>query len=116
MKPLGSEGESLAVQFLRERGYTNIVQNYKTRIGEIDIIARDSETIVFVEVKTRSDDTFCEPYESVNTAKRQKIKNVALLYLQKQKKECPARFDVISIICQKNGQKTIHHIKDAFEV
>jgi putative endonuclease len=116
MKPLGSEGESLAAQFLREQGYKIVLHNYKTRIGEIDIIAKDGETIVFVEVKTRSDDTFCEPYESVNTAKRQKIKNVASLYLQKQKKEYPARFDVISITCQKNGKKVIRHIMDAFEV
>jgi putative endonuclease len=116
MKSLGSEGEFLAEQFLRKKGYSIVAHNYKTRIGEIDIIARDGETIVFVEVKTRSDDTFCEPYESVNMAKRAKMKKVASLYLQKQKKEFPARFDVISITCQKNGQKAIRHIRDAFEV
>jgi putative endonuclease len=116
MKLLGSKGESLAAQFLRKQGYSIIAHNYKTRIGEIDIIAKDGETIVFVEVKTRSDDMFCEPYESVNTAKRQKIKNVASLYLQKQKKEYPARFDVISITYQEDGQKSIRHIRDAFEV
>jgi putative endonuclease len=115
MKLLGSEGEAIAVQFLKKQGYTIIAHNYKTRIGEIDIIAKDDETIVFVEVKTRSDDAFCAPYESVNTSKRQKIKNVASLYLQKQKKEFPARFDVISITCRQNGQKAIRHIKDAFE-
>lgn len=116
MKLLGSEGESLAAQFLRKQGYTIIAHNYKTRIGEIDIIAREGETIVFVEVKTRSDDTFCEPYESVTAMKREKIKKVASLFLQKQKKEVPARFDVISITCQKNGQTAIRHIRDAFEV
>lgn len=116
MKLLGSKGESLAAQFLRKQGYTIIAHNYTTRIGEIDIIARDGETIVFVEVKTRSDDTFCEPYEAVTIAKREKMKKVASLYLQKQKKEFPARFDVISITCQKNGQKEIRHITDAFEV
>jgi len=116
MKRLGSEGESVALQFLKKQGYTIIQRNFKTQIGEIDIIAKDGETIVFVEVKTRKNDTFGAPYESVNTAKRQKMKNVALLYLKKQKKELPARFDVISINCLRNGQKDIRHIRDAFEV
>ena len=115
MKLLGSEGESIAVQFLKKQGYAIIANNYRTRIGEIDIIARDGQTFVFVEVKTRSNDTFGAPFEAVNTAKRKKMKNVASLYMQKQKKEFPARFDVISITCQPNGQKTIRHIKDAFE-
>ncbi|KPK46395.1 MAG: hypothetical protein AMK74_00315 [Nitrospira bacterium SM23_35] len=116
MKLLGNEGESLAVRFLKKQGYDIIAHNYKTRIGEIDIIARDGETIVFVEVKTRSNDVFAAPYESVNSAKRQKMKNVASLYLKKQKTELPARFDVISITCLWNGQKSIRHIRDAFEV
>jgi putative endonuclease len=113
---LGSEGETLALQFLKKQGYAIIARNYKTRIGEIDIIAREGETIVFVEVKTRSNDSFGAPYESVTTPKRQKMKNVASLYLKRQKKECPARFDIISITCLGNGQKAIHHIRDAFEV
>ncbi len=116
MKLLGSEGESLAIQFLRKKGYVIIAHNYKTRIGEIDIIAKDGETIVFVEVKARSNDMFGSPHESVNTTKRRKLKNLGLLYLKKQKQEVPARFDVISITCLKNGQKEIHHIMDAFEV
>jgi putative endonuclease len=116
MKLLGSEGETIAAQFLKKQGYEIIAHNYKTRIGEIDIIAREGETIVFVEVKTRSTSTFAAPYESVDTAKRQKMKNVASLYLKKQKIEFPARFDVISITCLQNGQKSIRHIRDAFEV
>ena len=116
MKPLGSEGESLAVQFLKKQGYDIITHNYKTPLGEIDIIARDGDMIVIVEVKTRSNDSFAAPYESVNKAKKQKIKNVALLYLKKQKRELPARFDVISITCLGNGQKSIRHIRDAFEI
>jgi len=115
MKPLGSKGESIAARFLSEKGYAIIAYNYKTRIGEIDIIAKDGETIVFVEVKTREDDAFAAPFESVNAAKRQKMKNVASLYLQKQSKEFPARFDVISITCRQNGKRSIHHIMDAFE-
>ena len=116
MKPLGSEGESLAVQFLKKRGYGIIAHNYRTPLGEIDIIARDGETIVFIEVKTRSNDAFAAPYEAVNSAKRQKLRHVATLYLKRQKTEVPARFDVISITCLGNGQKSIQHIRDAFEV
>jgi putative endonuclease len=116
MKLLGNEGESLALQFLRRQGYDIIARNYKNPAGEIDIIAREDETIVFVEVKTRSNDTFAAPYESVNAAKKQKMKDVASLYLKKQKTELPARFDVISIICLQDGRKSIQHIRDAFEV
>ncbi len=115
MKRLGNEGETLATEFLRKQGFTIIAKNYKTRIGEIDIIAKDGDTIVFVEVKTRSDDSFAAPYESVNTVKRQKMKNVALLFLQKQKQEMPSRFDIISITFLKGGHPAIHHIRDAFE-
>jgi putative endonuclease len=116
MKSLGSEGEGLAVKFLRRKGYDIIAKNYKTPIGEIDIIAKDGDTVVFVEVKTRTNDSFGHPFEAVNQNKRRKLKNLALLYLKKERKEFPVRFDVISIICVQNGEKAIEHITDAFEV
>ena len=116
MKPLGSEGEDLAVRFLQKKGYRIVARNYKTPVGEIDIIARDSDTIVFIEVKTRTDISFGYPFEAVNKRKRQKLKNLALLYLKRQGKESPVRFDVLSIFCMDNGKKDIEHIKDAFEV
>lgn len=116
MKPLGSEGEDLAVRFLQKKGYRIVARNYKTPVGEIDIIARDGDTIVFIEVKTRTDISFGYPFEAVNKRKRQKMKNLALLYLKRQGKESPVRFDVLSIFCMDNGKKDIEHIKDAFEV
>jgi len=116
MKALGIKGETLAVKFLKGEGYKIITRNYKTSIGEIDIIAKDKDTIVFVEVKTRSDEFFGQPFEAVNKRKRQKMKNLALLYLKKQKKEFPVRFDVLSIFYRDNGKREIEHIKDAFEV
>jgi len=116
MKPLGSEGEDLAVRFLQKKGYRIVARNYRTPVGEIDIIARDGDTIVFVEVKTRTDISFGYPFEAVNKRKRQKLKNLALLYLKRQGKESPVRFDVLSIFCMDNGKKDIEHIKDAFEV
>ena len=116
MKPLGSEGEDLAVRFLQKKGYRIVARNYKTPVGEIDIIARDGDTIVFIEVKTRTDISFGYPFEAVNKRKRQKLKNLALLYLKRKRKESPVRFDVLSIFCMDNGKKDIEHIKDAFEV
>ncbi len=116
MKALGNEGEELAVKFLRKKGYDIVAKNYKTPIGEIDIIAKDGDTVVFVEVKTRANDSFGHPFEAVNRTKRRKLKNLALLYLKKQRKEFPVRFDVISIFCNDDYKETIDHIKDAFEV
>jgi putative endonuclease len=115
MKSLGSEGEDLAVQFLRKKGYRILEKNFKTPLGEIDIIARDGNTVAFIEVKTRTNDSFGYPFEAVNNRKRHKMKNLALLYLKKQGKEHPVRFDVISIF-QKDGKGEIQHIIDAFEV
>jgi putative endonuclease len=116
MKVLGIKGENLAVKFLKEKGYRIIARNYKTPVGEIDIIAQDGNTVVFIEVKTRADEFFCQPFEAVNKRKRQKLKNVALFYLKRQVMEFPVRFDVLSIFYRENGKKEIEHIKDAFEV
>jgi len=113
---LGSEGEDLAVRFLKKKGYVILERNYKNVIGEIDIVARDGNTMVFVEVKTRANNTFGYPFEAVTRNKIRKIKNLALLYLKKHKKEFPVRFDVVSIFRSRAGAEEIEHIKDAFEV
>ena len=116
MRILGSKGESLAVKFLKTKGYKIISRNYKTAIGEIDIIAQDGETVVFIEVKTRANDAFGYPFEAVHSRKRRKLKNLALLYLKNHGKELPVRFDVLSIMYIEDSIKEIEHIKDAFEV
>lgn len=85
MKSLGSKGEDLAVRFLKRKGYRIIERNYKTPIGEIDIIAQDGGTLVFIEVKTRTSASFGYPFEAVDRKKRQKLKNLALLYLKKRR-------------------------------
>ncbi len=115
MNTLGREGEEIAVKFLKKKGYRIIEKNYRTVFGEIDIIARDKDVIVFTEVKTRADNTFGYPFEAVNRRKREKIKKVALSFMKKCRKEFPARFDVLSITV-KDGKKRIEHMKDAFEV
>lgn len=115
MRTLGKEGEALAVSFLRKKGLKIVEKNYRTAFGEIDIIAKDKQVIVFIEVKTRSDNAFGYPFEAVNTRKREKIRKVALSFMKKYKRELPARFDVLSITIHE-GKEHIEHFKDAFEV
>jgi putative endonuclease len=115
MNTLGKEGEEAAVDFLKKTGYRIIEKNYKTVFGEIDIIAKDKDIVVFVEVKTRADRSFGHPFEAVHPKKREKIRKTALCFLKKLKKEVPARFDVLSIDME-GGIKKIEHIVDAFEV
>ncbi len=115
MNTLGKEGEEIALDFLRNKGFSIIRKNYRTVIGEIDIIAKDKGVIVFVEVKTRADNAFGHPFEAVDQRKREKIRKVALSFMKTQKKEFPARFDVMSITKGREGTR-IEHIQDAFEV
>ena len=111
---LGEKGEGLAVRFLKKQGYKIIEQNYRTRIGEIDVIAKDRDTLVFIEVKTRESIEYGMPFEAVNRAKRRKIANVALLFLKTLKEIPPCRFDVVSIH-MKDNRHELELIKDAFE-
>jgi len=112
---LGEKGEELAVKFLRKKGYKIKVCNYKTRLGEIDIIAGDGDTLVFIEVKTRESLEYGQPFESVNSRKRKKLAAVATLYLKKFDELPQCRFDVVSIHIN-NGKSELELIKDAFEI
>jgi len=112
---LGEEGEALAVRFLKKKGYRIIQRNYRTPIGEIDIIARDKETVVFVEVKTRESMRYGLPFESIGLKKRQKIVNVAELFLKRFREVPPCRFDVVSI-SYKDGRPRLELIKGAFDI
>lgn len=97
----GRFGEEIARRFLQSLGYEILTSNFRTRIGEIDIIAKDKGDFVFVEVKTREDvDKWGLPAEAVTARKREKMENVALLYLQKQgiKKEAGMRFEVVEVL------------------
>ncbi len=116
MNTLGSSGEALASNFLKNKGYVILEKNYTTPLGEIDIIAKDSGIIVFIEVKTRANDSFGYPFQAVNARKRKKLKKIALLYMKHLREEVPARFDVLSIQTHAEGTYSIQHITDAFEV
>lgn len=114
MKSLGTKGESLAVSFLKKKGYRIISQNYRTPFGEVDIIAEHRGTLIFAEVKTRTSDAFGHPFEAVNYRKKEKLRKLALSYLKHTKANAPVRFDVLSITFE-NEKGTIEHIIDAFE-
>jgi putative endonuclease len=113
---LGARGEQQAARYLTRKGYTVLEHSFRTRAGEIDLIAEKDGTIVFIEVKTRLSARFGLPMESVTSWKRQKIIRTALLYLQKRNllnRKC--RFDVVSIAADSAGKSEIRHIESAFE-
>lgn len=112
---LGQRGEDLAASYLQRKGYKIIHRNYKTLIGEIDIIARDRDDLVFIEVKTRESLEYGQPFEAVNKNKKRKISNVAMLYLKRLKDIPPCRFDVVSVYYEQ-GRPEFELIQDAFEM
>jgi len=112
----GRQGEQAAEEFLRAQGYTILVRNYRVSFGEIDVIAQERQTLVFVEVRTHGGDTFGDPLESVNLRKQRQIAKAALHYLSRNGlMEREARFDVVGIRWD-DGQARITHIKSAFEL
>ena len=95
---LGKTGEDLAVAELERRGYAIVARRWRNRAGEIDIIARDGETLVFVEVKAREDHDFGDAAESVTMRKRRTIVRLAKAYVVEQQwLDRPCRFDVVTI-------------------
>lgn len=113
-KDLGNRGERLAVKFLARQGYKILERNFRLKSGEIDIIARDGDQIVFVEVKTRSSDNQEFLRASVNRGKEKRISKTASYYLGKEKYHgLKGRIDVVFIV-NNNGKTKIEHIKNAF--
>jgi putative endonuclease len=112
---LGKTGEDLACAELEKRGYAIIARRYRRRGGEIDIIARDGPTIVFVEVKARDGHAFGEAAEAVTAFKRRRITQLALDYMTRQRlSNCPCRFDVVSIHFD-GGRPEIEVFQNAFD-
>ncbi|MBI1286221.1 MAG: YraN family protein [Flavobacteriales bacterium] len=110
---LGEKGENLAVKELLKKGYSILDENWRSGRNELDIVARIGNTIVFVEVKTRSTDFFGDPSEAVSMAKQKRIIQAANDYLQQHELELEARFDVISIVATAK-ETSIDHMEDAF--
>lgn len=110
---LGKHGENLAVDFLIAKGHTILLRNYRYEKSEVDIISLINGTLVFVEVKTRSSESFGYPEESVSVKKQAKLKQAMEQYTMDNNITSEPRFDIISIIISK-GKVDIHHIEDAF--
>jgi putative endonuclease len=113
----GTKGESKAVEYLLNQGYKILCQNYRAgRIGELDIIAKDGETLCFIEVKTRSSTIYGTPAQSVSKLKQAAVKKLARFYMHEFNcYECPCRFDVIEVRMDRTGKvRDINIIKNAF--
>jgi putative endonuclease len=115
---LGARGEKLACGFLRRQGYKILYRNFRARRGgEVDIVCRDGDTLVFVEVKTRRDDDVVRPSEAINAAKRKLISRGALSWLQLlDNPDILSRFDVVEIVLAGDGEPRFELIRDAFEL
>jgi putative endonuclease len=111
---LGKTGEELAARHLTERGFTILVRNYRTPVGELDLIARDRHHLLFVEVKTRRGTAFGTPAEAVGPHKQRQILRAAQWYLASARyPDLQPRFDVIAVIVGP-GEPAITHIQNAF--
>ena len=115
---LGQRGEECAAAFLERKGYRIAARNYRAKVGEIDIIAwQDRETLVFVEVKTRTGLSYGKPAEAVNYYKQRKIIRTAQWYLlEKHIDGCRCRFDVIEVYAMTAGAWKVRQIEGAFEM
>ncbi len=101
---MGDAGEDLAAAALKKQGYKILERNYVCPLGEVDLVARQGKTYVFIEVKTRQNDRFGLPQEAVNQAKQRKLRLLAYYYLkQKRLGEVSLRFDVVAITLDEAG-------------
>lgn len=113
---LGKIGEELAVAHLKKIKYKILEKNYKCPLGEVDLVARDKNTLVFIEVKTRKTKDFGGPAAAVDLRKQRQLSKVALHYLnQKKLNNIPARFDVVAIELI-GPAPHVELIRDAFEL
>ena len=110
---IGERGELRAAEYLQNKGFYILERNYRTRRGEIDLICADDRYLVFVEVKTRKDESFAAAREFVTPAKQERVRKTAMLWLQQNDVDLQPRFDVIEIVGQGRRQ-TIRHMENAF--
>ncbi len=116
---LGARGEKAAAKHLRRHGYKILVRRFKSHSGEIDIVCRHKDTLVFVEVKTREDEHLGAPSEAVDGRKQRHISKVALDYLRLLNyPEIKFRFDIVEVLMHHGAKKPdeVRLIQDAFEL
>ncbi|MFI3207451.1 MAG: YraN family protein [Clostridia bacterium] len=110
----GAIGEKFAVKYLKKKKYKIIETNFRAKMGEIDIVASKDKYIVFVEVKTRDENSWFAPVYAVTASKRQKIVKTAQLYLMRKKTDLQPRFDVCTVVTKEKKPILIEHIENAF--
>ena len=114
----GAWGEALAAQYLQKKRFKIIATNYRTRFGEIDLIAANRHFLVFVEVKLRKSDKFASAFEYVDVHKQERLRTTAGIYLSQYPTDLQPRFDVIEIYAPQGTETLkpqIHHMEDAFQ-
>jgi putative endonuclease len=116
-RELGEQGERLAEEFLRKLGCKILRRNWRTRLGEIDLIARDGDEVVFVEVKLRSTADWGDPQESVRPGKRRRICLAASEFADRNRLHgYTLRFDIVAVLLPDGGTPEVRHYKDAFPI
>jgi putative endonuclease len=113
---LGERGEALAFEKIKRLGYTHIIKNYRCRLGEVDLVAKDGDVLVFIEIKTRRGRPLGFAKEAVNARKQKQLSKVALSYMKAN--DCcdvSARFDVVAVSVG-SGSPQIEVIKNAFDL
>lgn len=112
---VGAYGERLAARHLEERGLVILARNWRCSDGEVDLILRDGDCVVFCEVKTRRTATYGPPAAAVDTRKMQKLRQLALRWLEENATRAPnIRFDVVEVHPQPRGAARVRHLKAAF--
>ncbi len=112
-KETGRIGENLVTEALKKKGYEILERNFSNKFGEIDIIAKDKNILVFVEVKTKKGEEFGLPEEMINSKKLWKIRNMANLYMNRN--DLPCRIDVVAIVLdQDNNLMRLTHYENVY--
>lgn len=116
-KSLGQRGEAVAARYLRRKGYKIVARSARNRIGEIDIVAVDRRTVVFVEVKTRTSHDAGHPAEAITADKQRRLTKAALAYMKRHDLlECSCRFDVVAVTWGPASKRPqIEHFINAFD-
>jgi putative endonuclease len=115
-RPLGRRGEAAAARYLRRRGYRILARSDRLWPGELDLVALQGRTIVFVEVKTRQSQEAGHPAEAVDAVKQRRLTRLAVTFLKRHGLlEYPARFDVVAVTWPEGRRPTIEHFQNAFE-
>ncbi|MCC7293952.1 MAG: YraN family protein [Phycisphaerales bacterium] len=113
---LGGRGESDAASFLRRRGFQIVARNFRCAAGEIDLIAMDGDTLVFVEVRSRSSASQATPESTIGPAKQRQLVRLAQIFQEQTAcHKLPCRFDVVSVVRENGKEAQIEHFVDAFQ-